>query len=209
MCHILPENIRAQQLREVMGNLRGWQCIVSNHAARLITSVLTNTMARREDRGEDEQEKDASDVDEEVPAMQLKPVEFRELLWRACTQRNADGDEPNAKRRRKGARGTDDHSTALRQVEPLWAQSDSGSLNALSRTACGPMHSGNVKMHIEAKSRAAKENTADRPYTGKSQPAAMLYSEAVIGSVDVWLEGLSKRPKAPTRQQGEFLRSIG
>ena len=64
--------------------------VVSEHSRQLITSVLINTIARGAEEPEENEEPDASDIDDGIAPLVLKGSDFRHLLQRASA---ADGHE--------------------------------------------------------------------------------------------------------------------
>ena len=74
-------------------------------------------MAKNAEEPEENEEPDASDIDEEVAPLVLKGSDFRHLLQRASA---ADGHENEDGTKRKHNKFS--HNIALRQVQGLWGQ---------------------------------------------------------------------------------------
>ena len=179
--------------------------VVSVAASNLIRSVLTKTLASKGE-GEDEgSQGDASDADEEIPPLNVRPEDLRQLLRSACDDSD-DGDEPAAKKRR--ARQKTSHRDSLHRVDCLWGSTADGRSDEKASTGQDTMHFDAVQEHIAASRQKQEADMDDRPYSGKTLPAAQLYDAAKVSSLDPWLEELQASTQPPTVEQATFLRAV-
>ena len=70
------------------------------------------------------------------------------------------------------------------------------------------MHESSVRDHLAARQQRSDEGTGDHPYSGKTLPAAQLYSTAAARSLDDWLSGLQDRDEAPTPEHVALLSTV-
>ena len=164
--------------------------VVSHHAAQLIQTFLLNTLCGIEDTTDDVGEADKSDLDEEIPALQMRTDEFRSLLAR-----------------HESCKRVNDRQKAQR-VQHWWANKSAATQLASARLQEGPVHTNAVK-HIEAKKVQNDNDPAHHPYSGKTLPKAQLYPATAAEDLDVWLKKLSSRQDIkPTQQQQAFLSAL-
>ena len=176
--------------------------VVSQHAARLISSMLTKTLARSSEFAPDEQadEEDKTDLDEDIPPLKVGAAAARSLF-------RATGGEPSedAEGEPKRKRGRADHGAALALAKRLWWQPCD--LAGATLAECGPMHAGAVQGHIAA--RAAPEDAEEkRPYSARTVPRAETYGHVSAASMHRWLQSLQAGKEPPTEEQARFLREV-
>ena len=176
--------------------------VVSDHAARLISSMLTKTMARNDDFAPEEgaDEADKTDLDDDIPALTLTPALARGL-FRACGTESTGEASGDTNRKR----GRADHTPALALAQNLWGQQRD--LASAQLDDGGPMHAGRVREHILA--RAAVEATDElKPYSAKTLPTAELFGSLDAASMHRWLDSLCSGAEPPTHEQRDFLLAI-
>ena len=176
--------------------------VVSKHAARLISSMLTKTMARSSDFAPEEQtdEADKTDVDEDIPPLKLDPATARTLFHTAGSDVATEAQEAPKKRR-----GRADHTAALSLAHELWGKRQD--LSSAQLENVGPMHARNVQEHIAARA-VAEDAEEARPYSTGRVPTAELFGSVDAASMHRWLASLSAEEEPPTDEQRRFLEAV-
>ena len=121
--------------------------IASEAAARYIRSMLMKTIVAHTNDDDEASDPDASDIDDDIPALVLAADDLRVLL--RCTH---DAELPEAsdpaKRTRKRKKGG--HIDALRNVDCMWGTGSHAGAAPAQRLE-GPMHESSVREHLTAR----------------------------------------------------------
>ena len=191
--------------------------VVSEHAARLITSVLVNTMGRGNTEQEQEGDTaDKSDIDDEIPPLQLSAEDFRAIMNRSRVDTRSDtrtsteevSTVPKAPAPKKQSRRKTDHQHALHLIDSLWATRGVSSSDA-PRAQRGPMHMSRARDHLSARNASKEANThGARPYAQKLLPSASLHVPREDVLLREWLRELQTREVKPTKEQEAFLQTV-
>ena len=179
--------------------------VMSRHAARLISSVMTMTLAKSSEfEHEEADEADRSDIDDDIPPLRLGPAAARRIFRTT----HADNEERPGQQRRP-ARFNMQTSEGMRLVRSIWdtkegqqEEDEEGDANGE-----GPMYVAQAKRHIAAR-RVTKDAEEDHPYCGKSNPKAELYGSVSPTVLETWFESLAREEEPPTAEQIAFLRAV-
>ena len=175
--------------------------VVSEYAATLITSMLTNTLARsNEEDCQSDDEADASDIDDEIQPLEVKAHDFRGLLTKDLI------DDSETPKKRKNGKHKGNHNEVLSTIRNIWGNSAVSYGTSLKEI--GPMHSSRFKEHIAAKRQAIANTKTFHPYSEERNPTATLYDNSTNSNLDKWRKQLPKRAEPPTKEHLEFLDDI-
>ena len=156
-------------------------------------------MARAPQDDSASEDADPSDLDEEIPKLQLSQEDVRRILHRRFQEGSgSDGSDQDGAagkgkgRKRKKMQLHGQFSRAVRRGSCLWT-TPALTTSAADREGATLMPADAAKAHTQAKrQKKAEEDEELRPYAGKTAPRASLYPPAVDVEMDKWLESLQQ-----------------
>ena len=187
--------------------------VTTDAGVRYISNFCGATLTRADKDESDDEEKDPTDDEWEVPPLELKGPMLENILQRAMHRaEGTDAAEPTpdshpqaqGRQRLHGMDAKNDR--AVRRGRMLWTSpQDAESARARTRR---PTVAGDLDAHISAR-RKKKQEPPLKPFAGKTQPRANYYQYATTLSMQQWLREVSCRDgERPNEEQLDFLRAI-
>jgi ATP-dependent DNA helicase PIF1 len=190
--------------------------IVSQHARQLIQNFLSNVSGRDAGDESGQEEGDRSDVDEEIPHLEVKPDELQQILASknlfVPVETEEGGGGQSEKTKGKPLRA--EYARAAARSEMLW-QTPQREVDG-SIAIKGEMYGGKLQEYVKARNAGEEDEAESRPYAGKTAPRAELYVSMQM-LPDQWhravLNGIRRtrpdvEPMRANQEQGAVLRRV-
>ena len=183
--------------------------IVSKHAARIIKTFLVNTFgASGDNRGDDVESVDASDVDDDIPPLRITIEDARALVnMQLATPDSQTTTKSRGFGEKRGAY-TQQYDRAMQISKSLFA-SNAARLATAGLNIDGPMHPIQYAQHKLNVRRKPEKEEQSYPFRGATAPKAELYyTEARCLDVNSWLVEVAQRQVEPNIEQLSILQGV-
>jgi len=175
-------------------------------------------LARAGEQEQEDAEADPSDIDAEIPHLQLTPQDVRSLLHKglaegAASEASEVEKEPAAKRARprRAVQQADrkrQYEVTMRRGAELW-ETPAPMEPISARADTGPMHGQAAQAHKAARRhRQDSDEEEIRPFAGRTAARATLYQHNASRSIDAWLAKVQREEEAPNEEQLAFLNAL-